>query len=161
MSAGLTRSIRWRLSILWFLEWGITGAILTYLPIYFTHNGLSVTQLGQLMAVSAVGLWVAPFVVGQVCDRWLATERYLAIAHFIGGCALVAIPAATESFQPETGEGFGILLLLVGLYAAAYFPTIPLASSLTFRHLPNRDEDFGKVRIWGTVGWQNPIIDGN
>jgi len=83
----------------------------------------------------------------------MATERYLAIAHFIGGCALVAIPAATESFQPETGEGFGILLLLVGLYAAAYFPTIPLASSLTFRHLPNRDEDFGKVRIWGTVGW--------
>ena len=39
------------------------------------------------------------------------------------------------------------------MYAIAYFPTIPLASSLTFRHLSNPDQQFGKVRIWGTVGW--------
>ncbi|GAB4153124.1 MAG: MFS transporter [Planctomycetaceae bacterium] len=152
MSARLSRNLRWRLSVLWILEWGITGAILTYLPIYFTQNGLTVTQLGQLMAVSAVGLWVAPFVVGQVCDRWMATDRYLVIAHLLGGLALLAIPPATEQFR-LTGEGFGYLLFLMGLYAAAYFPTIPLASSLTFRHLPNPDDQFGGIRIWGTVGW--------
>lgn len=151
-SEELSRGLRWRLSVLWILEWGISGAILTYLPIYFTNNGLTITQLGQLMAVSAVGLWVAPFVVGQVCDRWMATEKYLMLAHTAGGFALIAIPSAAEHFQ-ETGSGFATLLLLVGLYAIAYFPTIPLASSLTFRHLPNPDEQFGKVRIWGTVGW--------
>jgi nucleoside transporter len=152
MSAKLPRNLRWRLSILWILEWGISGAILTYLPIYFTENNLTVAQLGQLMAVSAVGLWVAPFVVGQVCDRWMSTDRYLVVAHFLGGLALLSIPPATEHFQ-QTGEGFGYLIFLVGLYAAAYLPTIPLASSLTFRHLPNPDEQFGGIRIWGTVGW--------
>lgn len=152
MSAKLSWSVRWRLSVLWILEWGVTGAILTYLPIYFTNKGLDYSRLGQLMAVSAVGLWVAPFVVGQVCDRWMSTERYLSFAHGVGGFALLSIPAATETYR-TTGEGFGTLLFLVGLYAVAYFPTIALASSLTFRHLPNRDEQFGGIRVWGTIGW--------
>jgi hypothetical protein len=95
---------------------------------------------------------VAPFVVGQVCDRWLASEKYLAAAHFFGGLVLVAIPIATEMYR-ETGENLAAIQLLVGLYAVAYFPTVPLASSLTFRHLSDPDAQFGKVRIWGTVGW--------
>ena len=152
MPAKLSFSLRWRLSVLWILEWGITGAILTYLPVYFTHHGLDVAQLGQLMAVSAVGLWVAPFVVGQICDRWMSTERYMTIAHAAGGFALMAIPEATEYYN-VTGSGFVTLLLLVGLFASTYFPTIALSSSLTFRHLPDRDSQFGGIRIWGTIGW--------
>ncbi|HEU5090988.1 MAG TPA: MFS transporter, partial [Roseiflexaceae bacterium] len=88
----------------------------------------------------------------QVCDRWLASEKYLAIAHFIGGVALVSIPIATEMYR-ETQDNFGALLTLVGIYAVAYFPTVPLASALTFRHLPHPDAQFGAVRIGGTVGW--------
>jgi len=152
MSAKLSWNLRWRLSMLWILEWGITGAILTYLPVYFTEHDLEVSELGQLMAVSSVGLLVAPFVVGQVCDRWMSSERYLFLAHAAGGFLLVSIPAATEHYQ-RTGEGFVTLLLLIGLYAIAYFPTIPLASSLTFRQLPDRDQQFGGIRIWGTIGW--------
>ena len=152
MSARLNWRLRWRLSAMWALQWGITGAILTYLPLYFTEQGLSKTDLGMLMAVSAVGLWIAPFVVGQICDRWLATEKYLSIAHFVGGVTLLLIPFVTE-LHAETGLHFGALMALIGLYAAAYLPTIPLASSLSFRHLPDPDKQFGKVRIWGTVGW--------
>ncbi len=154
MSASVRWGLRWRLSVLWALQWGVTGAILTYLPLYFDENGLSRGQFGRLMAVTAVGLWVAPFVVGQVCDRWLASEKYLAVSHFVGGLTLIAIPIATRIYnQNKTHENFVALLVLMGLYAIAYFPTIPLASSLTFRHLPDPDAQFPKVRIWGTVGW--------
>lgn len=146
--------IRWRLSVLWALEWGITGAILTYLPLYFTNSGLPDHQLGQLLAVSAIGLWVAPFVVGQVCDRWMATEKYLAVAHFVGAVVLLLVPVATKRYgDHSTPANFSTLLALVGLYAVAYFPTVPLATSLSFRHLPEPDNQFGRVRIWGTVGW--------
>ncbi len=148
----VTWRVRWRLSVLWLLEWGITGALLTYLPLYFTQNGLSLDETGPLLAIGAVGLWVAPFVVGQVCDRWMASERYLALAHFIGGVTLLAIPLATEVYR-ETGEGFRAILILFGLYAAAYLPTMPLASALTFRHLPRPRVQFGGIRLFGTVGW--------
>lgn len=152
MSQRVRFRLHWRLSVLWALEWGITGAVLTYVPLYFTEKGLTTQQLGELMAVLAVGLWVAPLVVGQVCDRWMATEKYLALAHFLGGLTLVAIPLVTEIYE-ATGTNFTTLLVLVGVYAAFYVPTVPLASSLTFRHLSDPDAEFGRVRIWGTVGW--------
>jgi MFS family permease len=141
-----------RLSLLWALQWGITGALLTYLPIYFVDNGLSQEQLGKLMAVAAMGLWGAPFIVGQLCDRWMSSERYLAVAHFTGGLSLLAIPVATEMYR-ATGTNFSAMMVLIGIFSFAYFPTIPLASAMTFRHLPDPAADFGKVRIWGTVGW--------
>ncbi|MEX2287061.1 MAG: MFS transporter [Planctomycetaceae bacterium] len=152
MAARLSWRLRWKLSVLWALQWGITGAVLTYLPLYLDEKGVHEEGRGQLMAVSAIGLWLAPLVVGQICDRWLATEKYLAFSHFIGGLTLISIPIATEIYQ-KTGENFSVLLTLFGLYAVAYIPTIPLASSLTFRHLPDPDAQFGSVRVWGTVGW--------
>ena len=148
----LDLNIRWRLSVLWLLEWGISGTIMTFLPIYLSSISLSKAQQGQLMATTAIGLWVAPFLVGQVADRWMAAERYLAISHFVGAAALYALANASELYQ-VTQSNFPALLVLWGVFAAAYFPTVPLASSLCFRHLPDPDAQFGKVRVWGTVGW--------
>ena len=152
MSKRLTWNLRWRLSVLWFLEWGITGAVMTYLPIYWESINLSKHQQSQLYAVMAVGLWVAPFVVGQVADRWLAMEKVLAVSHFVGGISLYALATAMELYK-ETAANFQSLLWLVGIFAVAYIPTVPLVSALCFRHLPDAEGQFGKVRVWGTVGW--------
>jgi hypothetical protein len=152
MSPAISRRLRFRLSVLWLLEWGITGALLTYLPLYFTQNGLTLHETGPVLAIGALGLWVSPLVVGQLCDRWIAAQRYLAIAHFLGGISLLLIPAATDVYR-ETGAGYGFILAMFGLFAMVYLPTIPLASALTFRHLSDPKSQFGGIRIWGTVGW--------
>jgi predicted MFS family arabinose efflux permease len=151
MPERLRWSVRWRLSTLWLLQWAITGAIFTYLPLYFAEKGVGRNELGELMAIGAVGLWLAPFLVGQICDRWLGAEKYLAASHFLGGLALLAIPIATDYYS-ETRD-YRPLAGLVGFYAIAYFPTVPVASALTFRHLPSPKTQFGRVRMWGTVGW--------
>lgn len=153
MAGRLSLSLRWRLSMLWALQWGISGTMLTYLPIYWKQTiALTNSQTAQLFAVAAVGLWVAPFLVGQVADRWVASEKYLSVSHFIGGLTLIGFPHAAEMYK-ESGEHFGILLVMSGVYSVAYIPTWALASSLTFRHLSDPDAQFGKVRVWGTVGW--------
>jgi hypothetical protein len=152
MRQRLRWSLRWRLSVLWLLEWGITGTLLTYLSLYFEENQLPLSDVGPLMATGAVGLWIAPIVVGQICDRWMSAERYLAIAHFVGGVALLAIPVAVKVYR-DTQTSYHIILALFGLYAAAYVPTVALATALTFRHLPDPKRQFGGVRVWGTIGW--------
>ncbi len=154
MAAALSRRLRLRLSVMWLLEWGITGALLTYLPLYFTQNGLTLHETGPVLAIGAVGLWMSPLVVGQLCDRWIAAQRYMAIAHFLGGLVLLLIPVATDIFRISRSESaYWFILALFGLFAMLYLPTIPLASALTFRHLSDPKTQFGKVRIWGTVGW--------
>src|SRR6185369_7004995 len=122
------------------------------LPIYWESINLSKGQQAQLGAVTAVGLWIAPFVIGQVADRWMAIEKTLAISHFIGGIALFSMATGMELYQ-ETLTNFQSLLWLTGIFACAYLPTVPLVSALCFRHLPDPDGQFGKVRVWGTVGW--------
>ena len=47
-------------------------------------------------------------------------------------------------------EQFWLYALLYGLF---YMPTLSLTNSLAFAHLPDRERDFGKVRLWGTLGW--------
>jgi hypothetical protein len=91
-------------------------------------------------------------IVSQVVDRWLASEKYLAMSHFVGGATLLALPYAVRLYR-ETHVSFATLLFLVGLYAMAYFPTVPVATSLTFRHLADPNAQFGKVRLAGTIGW--------
>ena len=43
--------------------------------------------------------------------------------------------------------------IMSGVYGFVYAPTIALTNSLAFHHMPDRDRDFGVVRLWGTVGW--------
>ena len=141
LSAGLNL----RLSLMMFLQYAIWGA---WLPLFYPfltgHRMLTPAQAGQLFALAASGALLAPFVAGQIADRWFNTERFLAISH-LAGAALV--------WRLATVESFGGLCLLAFLYSLLYAPTIPLTNSLAFHHLPDRDRDFGRVRLWGTLGW--------
>ena len=134
-----------RLSLMMFLQYAIWGAWLPlFWPFLTEHRGLEPEQAGNLFAIGAIGALVAPFVAGQIADRWFNTERFLGISHLVG--AVLVWQLATLTTYEE-------LVVFGLLYSLVYAPTLPLTNSLSFHHLPDRDRDFGKVRVWGTVGW--------
>jgi nucleoside transporter len=134
-----------RLSIMMFLQYAIWGAWLPFLWSFLSeHRGMAADDIGTMFAVGAVGAIVGPFIAGQVADRWFATEKFLALSHLLGA-GLIWQLASIDSFA-----GFLVFSLLYGL---VYSPTLALTNSLAFHHLPDRDRDFGKVRLWGTFGW--------
>ncbi|MBL4771339.1 MAG: MFS transporter [Planctomycetes bacterium] len=138
-------SLKFRLSLMMFLQYAIWGAWLPILyPYLLGHRAFSLDQVGSILAAGAVGAIIGPFVAGQVADRWLATEKFLAFCHLVGA-GLVWMLAGTADYST-----FLVMSLVYGLI---YTPTLALTNSLALHHVPDRDKDFAPIRVWGTVGW--------
>lgn len=105
---------------------------------------MPLSDVGWIFAIGAVGAIVAPFLAGQIADRYFNTEKYLGISHILGAVLIWQL-ASISTFW-----GFFWFSLA---YSIIYSPTISLTNSLSFHHLPDRDRDFGRVRVWGTIGW--------
>ena len=137
--------IKFRLSVMMFLQYAIWGAWLPLLwPFLNTHRGFTPSQIGDMFAVGALGAILAPFIAGQVADRYFSTEKFLGVSHILGGILVWQLAGIST---------YGGFLAFSLLYSVIYSPTLSLTNSLSFHHLRDRDRDFGKVRVWGTVGW--------
>src|SRR5436309_96313 len=73
------------LSIMMFLQYAIWGAWLPLMfPFYNEYRGFTAITVGALAAIGAAGALVAPFIAGQIADRYFNTEKFLGISHLIG-----------------------------------------------------------------------------
>src|SRR3954451_18115517 len=107
--------VKLRLSIMMFLQYAIWGAWLPLMfPFFNEHRGYAAVQIGYLAAVGAVGALIAPFLAGQIADRYFNTERFLGISHLIGAALVFALAYVTS---------FGGLMALSFFYALLYTPT--------------------------------------
>ncbi|MFP6583341.1 MAG: MFS transporter, partial [Candidatus Hydrogenedentota bacterium] len=146
--------VKGRLGIMMFLQYAVWGVWLTILPGYLTAEvtpdgfgglGFSAAQMGIILGVAAsVGALSAPFISGQIADRFFSAEKFLAFLLFAGGIVI---------FIMSTQTTFKMWLFLSILYSVLYMPTLTLTNSLAFSHLKDPDTEFSRVRVWGTFGW--------
>ena len=128
-----------------FLQYAIWGAWLPFLWSFLqTHRGFDGGQIGDMFAAGAVGAIIGPFIAGQIADRYFATEKFLALSHFLGAILI---------WQLSWMNTYNQFLIFSLIYGLVYAPTISLTNSLSLHHIPDRDRDFGRVRMWGTFGW--------
>ena len=143
--------VRFRLSLMMFLQYAVWGAWFPLAARYLSASvengglGFSSQQIGMILGLAgSIGAVSAPFIAGQIADRYFSTERVLAFLILVGGLVkwYTAIQTTYKSW-----------LLLSILYSVLYMPTLALSNSITFSHLTDRDRDFPKIRVWGTIGW--------
>jgi nucleoside transporter len=134
-----------RLSMMMFLEYVIWGSWLPLLALYLGDVlGFSGSQIGWIFATPAIACVVALFVGGQLADRVMSTEKLLAVLHVVGGIAMLAL-----AFQTT----FWAFLVIMLVYQLAYIPTMSLTNAIAFHHVQDARKDFGRIRLWGTIGW--------
>jgi MFS family permease len=147
-------SLRLRLDAMMFLQYFIQGSYAPVLTLYVQDAlGFGPDQMGLLQAAVAFGPLAAPFVVGQLVDRHLATQHVLAGCHLLGAALMLALWFQT---------GFWPVAVLGVLYSLTYVPTMMLTNSLAFHHLSDRDREFPAIRLWGTIGFVTPawLVEG-
>lgn len=141
-------SLKLRLYVMMYLQYFVQGS---YLPVIteYLRSGLNFSpeQLGNFSAAIAVGPLVAPFIIGQIVDRHVATQHVLAFCHLAGGVIMLALYAMTRYWP---------ILVLGAVYSTLYVPSMMLTNSLSFAHLKDRDREFPLIRLWGTLGFITP-----
>jgi nucleoside transporter len=141
----MTSGVSFRLSVMMFLEYVIWGSWLPLLALYLGDSlHFTSREIGLVFATPAIASLWALFVGGQIADRYLSGEKMLALSHLIGGIALLALGRQT-AFWP-----FFVLMLV---YQLVYVPTLSVTNAIAFHNLQGREREFGRVRLWGTIGW--------
>jgi len=134
-----------RLGAMMFLEYAIWGAWAPILSAYLIDvlhfNG---TQVGFIYGLLPIATIIAPLVGGQLADRYFPTEKVIAVMQLLGG-AILLLGAAVQNYSAM------VWIMLV--YCIVYAPTLALTNSIAFINLKNSEKDFGKIRVWGTIGW--------
>ena len=134
-----------RLSGMMFLEFFVWGAWFVTLG---THLGKELnflpSQIGYTYLMNNIAAIISPFFVGMIADRYFASQKLMGILHLIGG-VLMYWSAGISTFSLLV---FGLLL-----YNLTYMPTLALVNAISFRQMEKPEQQFPKVRVWGTIGW--------
>lgn len=138
-------STKVRLGIMMFLEYAIWGAWYPVLSAYL-QNTLNFTgfQVGVIYSLLPLATIISPFIAGQIADRYFASEKVIAVMQLLGGVLLILCSQVTA---------YSTMMWLLLLYCMLYAPTMALTNSIAFINMQNSEKDFGKIRVWGTIGW--------
>jgi len=154
--------IKFRLTIMSFLQFFVWGAWLTTIGTYCTEGkGWSFGQFGAIFSTLALSSILMPSLIGIIADKWMRAERLYGLLHISYGAILLLVPnlAWLQSQFPSlvTMPEYDLLYWVIFAAMICYMPTISLSNSVSYRILKmfNRDvvKDFPPIRVWGTVGF--------
>ena len=147
-----------------FFAWGSWFATLS--------AALDTHSLGRFIGASydraPIAAILAPLFLGLIADRLFASEKVMGILMLIGGGLMMAIPGVAElaiqtekellaavaesGAEPGPNKYGELMVWLILGHLLCYMPTLGLGNTIAFTHIPSQ-EDFPKIRVWGTIGW--------
>jgi len=134
----------WRLSGFYFFYFAFVGAMAPYWGLYLRSLEFSALQIGVLMSLLQVMRIFAPNIWGHIADH---TGRRAGI---VRSAAIVCLVAYLGVFL---GTEFWWLFLVMSLISFFWSAPLPLVEAITLTHLKERSELYGKIRLWGSIGF--------
>lgn len=142
-----------RLSLLYFLQFGVWGCYLTCFGQFLGSGGIGSMIAWFYAAIGLVSI-ITPSLLGRLADRTGRPERLLGICHL--AAAIVMLMMWRYGMSHPQLE-FVVIYPLYLLFLALYMPTMALANTATFGLLTQSGRStvssFPSIRIWGTVGF--------
>ncbi len=134
----------WRLSGFYFFYFAFVGAMSPFWGLYLKSLAFDAVQIGVLMSLLQVMRIFAPNIWGHVADR-------------VGRRAPIVQIAAFGSVVVFTGvfvdDGFWWIFAVMAALSFFWSASLPLVEAMTLSHLGERSDAYGRIRLWGSVGF--------
>lgn len=138
-----------RLSGFYFFYFAYLGTFAPFFSLYLEGVGLTPFHIGIVMALPQVTRIIAPHLWSWLADRTstpVRVVRYTGIA----GCVL---------FLPIfAGTHFALIVLTILAMTFFWSSALPLMEATTLTHLGDETSRYGRVRVWGSIGFIAAVI---
>ena len=134
----------WRLSGFYFFYFAFVGAISPFWGLYLKSLAFSAFQIGVLMSLLQVMRIFAPNIWGHIADR---TGRRTAIVQLAAVGSIVAFAGVFVD------DSFWWLFVVMAALSFFWSASLPLVEAMTLSHLGERTDRYGRIRLWGSVGF--------
>ncbi len=128
----------------YFVYFVALASLSPFIALYYEERGLSGSQIGLLAGISPLVALVAAPLWSGFAD---ATRRHKAI--FMAATVGVIVMSLLIYFA----SSLAWLIPVVIAFAFLGAPIMPLMDSSTMSMLQGRKDRYGKIRVWGTLGW--------
>jgi PPP family 3-phenylpropionic acid transporter len=138
-----------RLASFYFFYYATVGAFMPYWSPYLEARGFSAVQMGLAYAVMGLSRSVVPLAWGAWADRRGARVDLIRRASLAALLLFLVIP-----FAPSVGW---IAALMIG-YTLFWHALLPQFEVVALNHLHASGGDYGRVRLWGSVGFVVAVL---
>lgn len=122
------------------------GLILPFFPVYLSSLDYSVTMIGMMTGLLAAAKVIAPPCSGYWLDvRGMAAGRFIVLAS-----CLAAVCAGLFNLASDSMAAFIMIIVLFGMLWAA---VLPLTDGLSIHVSEAALADYGRLRVWGSIGF--------
>lgn len=150
-------NLKFRLSLMNFLQFAVWGAYLTCMGNYLGSAGLG-AEISWFYAIQGIVSIFMPTIIGIIADRKVQPQRMLGICHLLAGAFMLC--CWYMGYQAGTGNELTDKSAFIAVYTlsvAFYMPTLALSNTTAFRILTDKGmdtvKDFPPIRVLGTVGF--------
>jgi len=133
-----------RFGLHYFVLFAVFATINPYLQLFLRARGFSNAQIGFLQGIVGLAGVAGPMVIGYLADR-LGQRRALLMACLAAFAALMLPLNATSSLA--------VAAVLAGGVGFVGRTPIPLTDTLATHELPDPANQYGRVRVWGSLGY--------
>lgn len=130
--------------LFYFCNFAALAAVMPFLALYYKQIGLTGREIGLLASISPLITLLAAPLWGGLADATQQHRRLLLLA--ISGF-LVSV------FALSFANTLLWLLLLVSAYSFFNAPIMPLMDNSVIEALGEHKREYGKQRLWGSIGW--------
>ncbi len=134
----------WRLSGFYFFYFAFVGAMSPFWGLYLKSLAFNALQIGILMSLLQVMRIFAPNIWGHIADRTGKRTPIVQIAAM--GSVLVFVGVFF-------GNSFWWLFAVMAALSFFWSASLPLVEAMTLSHLGESIDGYGRIRLWGSIGF--------